>query len=178
MTLEIDRRFHHIFRSDHPTNSPTRHGIRLGHTIHDHAAIGNLRHECGHRGERVIAVHEMLIDLVRHHPNVIGGCPLPNRNRLFGRIHGPTRVVRRNEKQHLGARCARSLELFDGDLEFGLFSGVHHYRHTTRQRNGLGVCRPIRGGHDHFVTGITQRGKGNEYRMFAPIGDEHLGCLA
>ena len=48
--------------------------------------------------------------------------------------------------------------------------------HTTGQAYRFGVRRPVRGGHEHLVTGVAQRRERLEHRLLGPVGDEDLRC--
>ena len=83
MTLEVDRRLHHIGWPDHPPHAPASHRIGLGDAVDDHATVGNLGHERGHRVEFMTAVGEVLINFIGHDPNIIFGGPLADGDGLF-----------------------------------------------------------------------------------------------
>ena len=126
----------------------------------------------------MLAVGEVLVDLIREHPHVVLRRPLADRNRLFRRVDGTARVVWRDEQQHFRLWRARLLQLLDRDLELGLLGRVDDDGDATGERNRLGVGRPIRSRHDDLVARIAQRSKRNEHRVLATVGDENLRCVA
>ena len=88
---------------DHPAHPPAGHGVGLGHAVHDDARVGQLGHERRHRGELVVAVGEVLVDLVGDHPDAVLDRPPADGLDLVGRVDGAARVVGRHEQQHLRA---------------------------------------------------------------------------
>ena len=93
MRLKVDCSLHYIFRANHPANAPTRHCIRLCNTVNDDAGFGKFRDKRWHRRKLVLAIGEMLVDLVGNHPDAVLNCPLANCDGLFWRVHSATWVV-------------------------------------------------------------------------------------
>ena len=176
--LVVDRGLHHVGRADHPADAPAGHRVRLGDAVDDDALVGELGHHGGHADEAVVAVHEVLVDLVGEHPHALLDGPAADGLDLLGRVDGAARVVGADEQQHLRARRERGVELLDRDLEAGGLVGLHDDRHATGERDGLGVGGPVRRGADDLVARVAQRGERGEHRVLAAVGDEHLAGLA
>ena len=62
--------------------------------VDDNAAIGDLGRHHRHRGEASVAEHEVLVDLVGHHPHASIGSPPPDLGHLVGAVHRPAGVRR------------------------------------------------------------------------------------
>ena len=75
--------------------------------------IGELGHDDGHRVVLDVAVDEVLVDLVGHHPDAVARRPLADGSDLLLRIHGTSGVRRRHEDEHLGPRRPGRLEALD-----------------------------------------------------------------
>ncbi len=175
VALEVGGGLYDVVGADEPADAPAGHGVGLGDAVDDEALLGDLGHEGGHGGELVVAVDEVLVDLVGDDPHAVLDGPAPDGGDLVGGVDRSGGVVGADEEQHFGARGAGGFELVDGDFEPGGVVGVDDDGHSPGERDGFGVGRPIRGGADDLVARIAQRREGGVDGVLAAVGDEHLG---
>ena len=172
--LQVGGALHSVGRANHPAHSPTGHGVRLCHTVDQNGLLGERWHgfNDGHSLDAVIG--EVLVDLVRDHPDAVLERPFANGPSLFGRVHRSGRVGRRNKQQHLGFVGARRLQLLDGHQIVLVGAGKDVNLRAAGQRDRLGVGGPVRRGNEYFVTGIEQHLERLVHRLLAAVGDDHL----
>ena len=175
VTLQISCGLDDIGRADHPAHAPAGHGEGLGDAIEDQAAVGDLRYDDGHRVMLIIAVDQVLVDLVGHDPDLVLDGPLADRLDLIAGIDRARRVRRRNKQQRLRLVGANSLELIDRDLPARIDRGQHGHRGRPGQADRFGVCGPVRGGDDHFVARVEQHRESVRHGVLAAVGDQHVG---
>ena len=173
--LEVGGRLHDVGRADHPADPPAGHGVGLGHAVHDDAAVGQLGDGDGDRGELVVAVGEVLVDLVGEHPDAVLDGPLADGLDLLARGRprrsGSTATRRRAALVRVGAG---RLELVDGDPEAGGLVGRQLDHRAAGEAHGLGVGRPVRRREQHLVAGVDERGDGVVDGVLAAVGDDDL----
>ena len=93
---------------------------------------------------------------------------------LVRRVDRPGRVGRRHEEQDLGPVGARRLQVRHRGQVAGVLVGQHRPHHAARQRDGLGVGRPVGGGHQDLVARVEQGGERLVHRLLAAVGHQHL----
>ena len=174
MRLEVGGRLDQVGRADHPPDPPAGHRIGLGDPVDDHAVVGQERAQHRKRPGVHTVVHEVLVDLVGEHPQVVVLDPLADRPDLVGGVDGAGRVRGGDEQQHLGLVGPRGLELLDGDLVVLGLVREHRDGDAAGELDGLGVRRPVRRGHDHLVARIEHRRERGVDRLLAAVGDQHL----
>ena len=177
MRLEVARRLDDVVGADHPAHAPPRHGVGLRDAVDDHAGVGDLGHEHGHRRELRIAVHQVLVDLVGDDPDAVLGGPATDRGHLVRRVDRARGIGRRDEDEQLGARRARGLELLHRRAVAAGLVRVDDDGRAACELDRLGVRRPVRRREDRLVAGIQERGEGVVERLLAAVGDEHLARL-
>ena len=69
---------------------------------------------------------------------------------------------------------AGRLELVDGHQVPGVLAGEDLDRHAAGQLDRLGVGGPVRGGQQHLVAGVEQRGERLVDRLLAAVGHQDL----
>ena len=119
-------------------------------------------------------VDEVLVYLVGEHPPAAldsETADLGDRVPVVDRTGG---VGGRDEDKQLRPVRGSILELIDAALETARRAGRDLDNDTTGEANRLGVGRPVRGRHQHLVTGVEQGREGVVHRMLATVGDEHL----
>ena len=78
--LEVGGRLDDVGRADHPPDPPAGHGVGLGHAVeHDAACRRSSGTSAGIERELVVAVGEVLVDLVGDHPDAVLDGPAPDR---------------------------------------------------------------------------------------------------
>ena len=177
MGLEVGGGLDHVGGADHPPDPPTRHGVGLGDAVEHDALVLQLGDELGHGGEPVLAVGEVLVDLVGDDPDAAVDRPATDGLDLLHWVHRAGRVAGRHEQQCLRAVGHRRVELIDRDPKAGGLVGADHDRYAARQGDRLGVGGPVRRRQEHLVAGIEQCGEGVVDGVLAPVGDEHLAGL-
>jgi hypothetical protein len=175
--LQVGGGLDHVERPDHPAHAPAGHGVRLGDAVDDDAPVGQVGHQRGHRREDVVAVRQVLVDLVGDDPDPPVHRPAADRLDLCRRVHDAGGVGWRDEQQGPGAVRNRRVQLVDRDPEAGRLIGGQHHRHAPGQADRLGVRRPERRREQHLVAGIEQGGEGVVDRVLAAVGDQHLRAL-
>src|SRR5699024_10763932 len=175
--LQVARGLDHVLRADDPSHTPTGHRVRLGDTVDDDRAVGDLGNLDREGGELGVAVDQVFVDLVGEYPQTVLVGPLPDGTDLFTWVHGAGRVVRGHEHQGLGAFGACGLQLFDTCQIAGALVGDHEDRDTARELDRLGVGRPVRGDDDDLVTRVEHRGEGFVDGLLAAVGDQDLARL-
>ena len=160
-----------------PAHAPAGHRVGLGDAVDDDRLVDELGDLRGHRREHAVAVHQVLVDLVGHDPDTVGERPLTDGTHLGGGVHDPGRVGRADEQERLRPVGARGIELIDGHLEASAVGAVDDDRDTARERDGLGVGRPVRGRQEDLVVRVEERREGGEHRVLPAIGHQHLRCV-
>ena len=177
MGVQVRGRLDHVLRTDHPADAPPGHGIGLGHAVDDDAAVGEVRQGNRQRRELGVPVGEVLVDLVRDHPQPLVQEPPPDRLDLLCGVHRSGRVGRRAEQECAGPVGAGGLELLRGHLVALSLVREHLDGYSAGQSDRLRVGRPVRRREQHLVPGIEDGREGLVDRLFAPVRDEHLGRL-
>ena len=178
VALQVGASLDYVGGCDHPSDSPAGHGVRLGNTVQDDALVGELRNDNGHRVMFVVAVDEVLVDLVGDDPKVVLDGPLADGFDLVAAIHRPGWVGWRNEQDRFGLVGAGSFELVDGCPETRLDVGEYGHMACAGEGDGLGVGGPVRGWDNDLVTRVEDDGKRASDGLLAAVGDEHVGGLA
>ena len=173
--LEVGGGRHHVGGSDHPPHPPSGHGVGLGHTVDHDAPIDQLGHQYGHGVVLGSAVHQVLVDLVGHHPQTLRRRPPADGLDLVPGIDRSGGVGRRDEQEHLGTRGGGRLELVEGDPETARGVGGDDHRNPPGQGDHLGIGGPVGGEHQHFVAGVTKSGESVGDGLLAAIGHQDLG---
>jgi hypothetical protein len=75
-------------------------------------------------------------------------------------------------------RGAGRVQPLDARAKAGGLGGRHRDRHPVGQGNRLRVRGPVRGGHQHLVTGVEQRLERVVDGLLAAVGDQHLRWVA
>ena len=137
--------------------------------------VGQLGHERRHRRERVVAVGEVLVDLVGDHPDAVLDGPLADglrpRPRGRRRRSGST-ATRTPAPWCAGVRAASSWSTVTRKPVGPSVGSTTE--HAAGQRDRLGVGRPVRRREQHLVAGVEQRLEGVVDGVLAAVGDEHL----
>ena len=71
---------------DHPADAPAGHRVRLGDAVDDDALVGELGHDRRHGDEPVVAVDEVLVDLVGQDPHALVDRPAADGLDLLRRV--------------------------------------------------------------------------------------------
>ena len=109
-----------VGRADHPADPPAGHRVGLGHAVDARRTVGQLGHERRHRRELVLAVGEVLVDLVGDDPDAVLDGPAADRLDLVaaGRRRRSGWTATRTRATLVRGGAGR-LELVDGDPEAG-----------------------------------------------------------
>ena len=129
-----------VGRSDEPAHPPACHRVGLGHPIDDDTAIGNTWSNHRQRMKLDICRHEMLVDLIGHHPDAVFGRPnCPDGCDLVGGWRRRRWDWRETRRQRLGARWyERPPECSTVTTKPGASSVGNRDRDCAGQPDGLG----------------------------------------
>ncbi len=118
-----------------------------------------------------VVVGEVLVDVIRHHPDVrVTLQDLGNGDQLRAGIGGTAGVVRRIEDQPAGPRGDGPLEILGRELEPVLWPARHEHRDATGKQRDIRVRHPVWRGHDDLVALL--------HRAHERIEDDLLGAGA
>ena len=175
MRLEGQRGLDDVGGADHPAHSPAGHRVGLGDAVEDDGLVGQLGHQLDDVRALRVLVQQVLVDLIRNDPDAVLEGPLADRGELLGRVDAARRVGGRAHEQHLRARGARGLELFDAHLVVLVGAREHLDGGRAGELDDLGVCGPVRGRQDRLVAGAQQRGECLEDGLLTTVGDDDVG---
>ena len=160
---------------DDPAGAPAGHGMGFRQAADHHATLGHAGQ--GRQTEVLALEREALIDLVHHHPQVMGDGEVGNALQLFAGQHHAGGVVRVGEENRPGFRG-------DGFGQHGGIepeTGVRRAWHAHQRCTGGLECRFVGHVHrvegNHFVAGSEQAHRGGEQRVLRPGDDDHVGGL-
>ena len=155
LPLQLVHSLHDPLSSSHETYAPTRHRIRLRHTVDDHHPVAYLLKL---RDALMLAhIVDVLVDLVSYHIHLRMLCQHSSQPCQFLLAIDRTRWVRwRAENQRLRLWRDGSLQLSRRDLEVLLYACMHYHRRTLSQLHHLRIAHPVRGWHDDLVARIDQ----------------------
>ena len=175
MRLQVGGGLDDVEWTCHPAHPPAGHGVGLGHTVDYDAAIDEVGDQNRHGRELRVAVNEVLVDLIGHDPQALGGSPFSDGLDLGGGVDSAGGIGRRDEDKDLGLGCARGLKL----RNVGAIAGrlICHDNHgcAACQQDGFGVGGPVRRLDYDLIARIQQRGEGVVKGLLASVGDQHLG---
>ncbi|MNI58915.1 hypothetical protein D3C73_1140500 [compost metagenome] len=166
---------HQCLIGDDPTGAPTCHRMGFGQAADHHAALG---HAWQRRQAHVFTLEgQAFVDLVHHHPKVMGDGEVGDALQLFAAEYHAGWVVRVGEENGAGARCDR----------LGQHGGVEAKPCVCRtghahQRGAGGLeCRLVGHVHriegNHLVTGTEQAHRGDEQGVLRAGHGDHAGSL-
>ena len=163
-----------VARANHPTHTPTGHGVGLCHAVEDDALVGELGH-CLQDGNGVGAVvGEVLVDFVGQHEDALGKRPLADGAGLFLGVDGTGRVGGGDKDERLGGGGVCGFELLDGDLVVLVATGENLDGVTASQADAFGVGGPVGCGKQHVVAFVDDGCECLVDRLLAAVGDDDL----
>ena len=127
------------------------------------------------RGEPELVVDEVLVHVVRHHPDLrVADQDVGERLQLGLGVGRAGRVVGRVQDHPLGLRPDRLLEILGPQLEAGLLGAGHRHRRAAGQQHHVGVGHPVGRGDDHLVARVEGRHQGVVEHLLAARPDRDL----
>ncbi|MDT4833093.1 hypothetical protein FQZ97_666800 [compost metagenome] len=155
---------HHGHRGDQRARSravadaPASHRIGLRHAVHGERAFAQARLHRHRRCEREAVVEDVLVDVVREHPDVgVVEQHVGDRFQLRRAVGRTARVRRRVEKEPARARRDGRLQLRRGQAKAVLLAARHRHRHAAADLHDVGVRGPVRRRQDHLVARVQAR---------------------
>lgn len=126
------------------------------------------------RGERRVAVDQVLVDLVGQHPQAVLDGPAADRLGVGLAVDRAGRVRRGDEQDDLRTLGTGRLQLLHGDPVTGGLVGDDLHRDAAREADRLGVGGPVRSRDDDLVARVEDRGEGLVDGLLAAVGHQDL----
>ena len=164
-----------LVRGDEGAEAPASHGVALGVAGNGDGQAGGFGREGRRAAGGLAIVDEVLVDFVRHDPDVGLYADSNEGFELGTGIDGAGRVGRAVDDDHARLRSERGGQLGGGDLKTGDVFGVHDDGRTAGELHHLGIAHPIRGRDDDFVAGADGGEDGEVAGHLAARGDDDVG---
>ena len=156
-------------------DAPSRHAVGLGQAVHGQRAILQIGGDLRHGRERLVAIDDVLVDVVAEDPYVrVPAEHLRESFQIRRRVHPAGRVARIVENQPLRPVRDRRVELFGREAESVGGVGGDHDRIAARDQGHVGVAHPVRRGDDDFALGVERRGQRVVDHLLAAVAHEQL----
>ncbi|MNQ93528.1 hypothetical protein D3C85_1090000 [compost metagenome] len=158
-----------------PADAPTGHGMGFGQAADHHAALGHARQR--RQAQVFTLVGEALVDLVHHHPQVMGNGEVGDGLQLFATQYHTGGVVRVGEENRPGAR-GNGLGQHGGiEAETRVRRTGHPHQRGAGRLEGrfVGDVHRIEG--NHFVAGTEQAHRGGEQGVLRTCRENDVGRL-
>ena len=164
-----------LLRSRPVADAPSGHAVGLREPVHRQGTRVQIGRDLRHRRKRLVAVDDVLVDVVGEHPNVrVAAQHLGEPFQILRRVERAGRVAGIVEDQPLRLRGECPLELLGRQPERVRPRGRDHHRRTAREQHHVGVAHPERRGDDDLVVGVERRGEGVVDDLLAAVAHQHL----
>ena len=157
-----------------PADPPAGHGVGLAYAIDEYRPLLQARPDRGKTGELVTAIDQPLVDLVGNDQQVFFHGHVGQLAQLIRRVHAAGGIRRAAQQQHFGLFCDGLKEHFGREFEIVFLRRIDDNGHGAGEFHQFGVTDPVRGGNDHFVARIQNRGKDIMDGMLGPVGNHNL----
>ena len=155
------------------TDTPTGHGISLGHTVDNGYPITHILE----LGDTLVTadIIDMLIDFIGQNDDLgIFGQNVGQRLQFLARIYATGRIRRRAENNGLCFGRNGGFELGRRYLEIGVDARRHHDALALGQFHHLDIAHPAGCRNDDLIAGVDDTEYGVAYRLFGTVGNDNL----